>query len=256
MDEIVNISEVIGGVSELVVLKILACLLCASPAEICAFMEQCGIVGLSPVNTHKVLTRLLVAGYIEKDMGYQYFLTEKGRNFAEKLFHVVECFVAKLSAFKEGVPSERLGHNDVPVKKQSIYDSCCGVKFIPYVVERLDRAEDEFFLHFLEHENGSVYEFDSRGLGLGDFSDFLVAFQTGSEVRFVAVIDYYADETKTGGKKFMKLRKKTVCKFEIPISASEIRNAVDDKYRVIRNKVTFTDPKRVRLFIDLVKKHL
>lgn len=196
-----------------------------SPLEIQAIIVHNNIMGFNYPFLNKVLLALVDAGLVQKRDFHTYSITDLGYEYIElyreKLQHV--CHV--IDNFKK--PSFGCQESDFEKERRiNEFEACPGIKIIPYALRELDTAnEKDFFIQFFPKYEYQ-YEFAKRGLGKGDFANHLAAFQNSNLIKFVAVIEGYIDDSRSGGKKIMKLRPDSICGLNIPISAKDISNAL------------------------------
>lgn len=213
-------------------------------AEIAEISKLIGVTRFSYESITKLLYAMVNSNWIEKKESV-YMITKTGQHELESIVSNSKAAVALLENTPMNCQNNNHSHS-----LSSEYLSAVGVKTVPYTVEKLDCEEEDFFLEFVPN-SGDIYDFDGRGLGVGNFSNYIISFQNNNLIKYVAVLDYY---TNLPGEKTMHLKKGTIHKLTTPISNLDMQ-IVQKNFRFIRNKQTLIDPDKVSAFKTLLEKH-
>lgn len=243
--ELVDFSKVASQFQNALILKILEVSPEISVSEIFEIIKHNGVVGVSYDTIRKNIATLLNRNLIQKEETI-YMITEEGRKEVSDIILDFKRLVVLLDkmSLTERKPEK---HVSLP----SIYNNCMIIKTVPYTITHFNGAsEDDFFLNIIPAQNW-VYHFDGRGLGKGNHSNIVIAFQNNNLIKFVAVLDYYVD---LNGLKEMHLNRGSVHKLSIPITNRDMQQ-VQQNFRFIRNKQTISDVNDVEEFKHLLEKH-
>lgn len=254
--DVCDFTQLSTTANRLLVLKALEDAHARTPAEIQETINFNKAAGFGYSFLNKILAALTDEGMIERDKYHLYSITEKGAEHISLYMNKLQNICGLFENFKNISAGSDVSDPQDKSSAFKLYVNCPAVKFIPYSAAHLDtEKESDFFLSYLP-SNGYLYEFDGRGLGTGNFQNYLAAFQNSNLVKFVAVIEDYSDTSKSGGIKAIKLKKESISKLTVPITARDIAANVDSSFRFVQNKQAFEDTKRVADFLTLLSFHL
>ena len=153
-------------------------------AEIAEISKLIGVTRFSYESITKLLYAMVNSNWIEKKERV-YMITETGQHELESIGSNSKAAVALLENTPMNCQNNNHSHS-----LSSEYLSAVGVKTVPYTVEKLGCEEEDFFLEFVPN-SGDIYEFEGRGLGVGDFSNYIGDVnEMPCHVRHIDIVSY------------------------------------------------------------------
>lgn len=219
-------------------------------SQIFRLIEMKGIIGLSYWNIHKILNNLLEKGVI-RNMEGTYEITDLGLKTKEEYKERFNLISNMLLNESWNIHKDEMISAIDPITVESLFKGTKHIKTIPYTIKKIPNQNDNtFFLKDIP-QRGGYYTFEGRGLGKGNFENYIVMFVNSKYIFFIGKVEEYDNETKS-----IYFDKGKVYKLRKPISENDLKNVLGDDFKFIRNKQTFSNENEIKLLKELIQKHI
>lgn len=239
----IDLTKFTRKAKEALVLKNVELLETATAVEIYDKIQTENIAGFSYVQLCKLLTELVERNLLAKQLnGPTYTITQTGKDMKRNLNREIH----ELSLLLNKEIEENNEKKEIQITPEKTFNFP-GIKTIPYTVQKFDNENEDRF--FKELEKTLIYPFEGRGLGQGNYENYLLAFQNNKQIKFIAEVKSYDQE-----KKEIKIKKNTVKKLNPPISNSEM-SCIRTGFQLCRTKQTISKKEEIETFLHILRKH-